>query len=165
MGLRKAAQAVILLLALSPMPALATICGMYGAPAMIGDLFEAGFEPVVISGIPVSIVNWGEARVTDQAPPSPYMQTYAVTYRLLGVRTGDGGLTTPALVDVTVDVTCESGYCGHAPRRFQLRTFILWEGEDGLIGYGGLCGGSIRPLSTPLQSAATLRCFATRDCD
>lgn len=165
MQLGQILRAAVIAIAVSPMPALATICGTHSEIGMIDGLFDAGLEPVVVSGFPMSDGTWQSERVTDFPPVGLGMYTSTISYRILGFRAGDGGWAYPAVVEATVDVGCESGNCGDLPKRFEPRTFILWEGEDGLIGLGGLCGPSIRPLVTPLQSIKIRWCLATRDCD
>jgi hypothetical protein len=158
-------RAAAILLSLYPLCASALTCTTPQATAVIERLDSAGHDPVVVSGIPLARRPVRGDLVTDMVPMGPGMVTHTFAYRILGHRTGAGGWTTPALVEATLDVLCETGYCGDLPDRFEARTFILWESDDGLIGYAGICGVSIHPLATPAENMAIRRCLAMRACD
>jgi hypothetical protein len=118
-------RAAIIAISVSPMPALATICGMPSAPGLIEGLYNAGFEPVAVFMFPISDGPWENEPVTDVPPVGLGMYMNTISYRILGLRTGDGGWAYPTVVEATVDAGYEGGNCGDLPKRFEPRTFIL----------------------------------------
>lgn len=161
------ATSMALALAVLSAPASAWICGSPPGVALIEGLHEAALEPVVVTGIvledPARIVEEGPLRppgpVVDVRPPLPSFSVSTRAVRVLGTQTDASGESPLKLIDLTLDLDCTMGSCGEMPKRFEARVFVLWKNAAGdLVGYSGVCGGSVRPFRDWLEVDAMRRC-------